>query len=98
MIWFGWVLWHINHCRLFNAKFFLYIYIKYMISKYILFITFLNKPEIYFFAHSSIVSLISIKYKYFYLLLIIYLHTVKWFQVLLLNTNNSIKHWSFVYT
>ena len=20
MIWFGWVLWHINHCRLFNAK------------------------------------------------------------------------------
>ena len=24
----GWVLWHINHCRLFNAKFCLYIYIK----------------------------------------------------------------------
>ena len=20
MIWFGWVLWHINHCWLFNAK------------------------------------------------------------------------------
>ena len=30
MIWFGWVLWHINHCRLFNAKSFLYIYIKYI--------------------------------------------------------------------
>ena len=32
MIWFGWVLWHINHCRLFNAKFylFIYIYIKYI--------------------------------------------------------------------
>ena len=28
--WFGWVLWHINHCRLFNAKSFLYIYIKYI--------------------------------------------------------------------
>ena len=27
MIWFGWVLWHINHCRLFNAKFSLYTYI-----------------------------------------------------------------------
>ena len=27
----GWVLWHINHCRLFIAKSFLYIYIKYMI-------------------------------------------------------------------
>ena len=30
MIWFGWVLWHINHCWLFNAKSFLYIYIKYI--------------------------------------------------------------------
>ena len=19
MIWFGWILWHINHCRLFNV-------------------------------------------------------------------------------
>ena len=27
MIWFGWVLWHINHCRLFHAKSSLYIYI-----------------------------------------------------------------------
>ena len=30
MILFGWVLWHINHCRLFNAKSFIYIYIKYI--------------------------------------------------------------------
>ena len=30
MIWFGWILWHINHCRLFNAKSSLYIYIKYI--------------------------------------------------------------------
>ena len=30
MISFGWVLWHINHCRLFNAKSSLYIYIKYI--------------------------------------------------------------------
>ena len=29
MIWFGLVLWHINHCWLFNAKSSLYIYIKY---------------------------------------------------------------------
>ena len=27
---FGWVLWHINLCRLFNAKSSLYIYIKYI--------------------------------------------------------------------
>ena len=30
MIWFGWALWHINHCWLFHAKSFLYIYIKYI--------------------------------------------------------------------
>ena len=30
MIWFGLVLWHINHCRLFNATSSLYIYIKYI--------------------------------------------------------------------
>ena len=30
MIWFGWVLWHINHYWLFNAKSSLYIYIKYI--------------------------------------------------------------------
>ena len=29
-IWFGWVLWHINHCRLKNAKSALYIHIKYI--------------------------------------------------------------------
>ena len=28
MIWFGRVLWHINHCRLFNAKSSLYMNIK----------------------------------------------------------------------
>ena len=30
MIWFGGVLWYINHCGLFNAKSSLYIYIKYV--------------------------------------------------------------------
>ena len=30
LVWFGLVLWHINHCRLFNAKYSLYIYIKYI--------------------------------------------------------------------
>ena len=50
----GWVLWNINHCRLFNAKSSLYIYIKYMICKHILFITFLN------FSCSQMVSSIFI--------------------------------------
>ena len=31
MVWFGWVLWHINHCRLFNTKSSLYIYIRYIL-------------------------------------------------------------------
>ena len=30
MIWFGWVLWHINYCRLFNGKSSLYIYTRYI--------------------------------------------------------------------
>ena len=30
MICLGWVLWHINYCRLYNAKSSLYIYIKYI--------------------------------------------------------------------
>ena len=30
MIWFGWVWWYISHCRLFNTKSSLYIYIKYI--------------------------------------------------------------------
>ena len=30
IIWLGWVLWHINHCGLFTAKYFLYVYIKYI--------------------------------------------------------------------
>ena len=30
MILLVWVLWHIDHCRLFNAKSSLYIYIKYI--------------------------------------------------------------------
>ena len=30
LVWLGWVLWHINHCRLLNAKSFLYLYIRYI--------------------------------------------------------------------
>ena len=74
MIWLGWVLWHINHFRLFNNKSFLYIYISNMICKHILLKTFLNEPKF------------------------ILLHSVKWLQVLLCITSNSIKHQSFVYT
>ena len=43
LVWFSLVLRHINHWRLFNAKSFFYIYIKYMINKHIWWIKFLNK-------------------------------------------------------
>ena len=29
-VWFGWILWPINHCRLFNAISILYTYTKYI--------------------------------------------------------------------
>ena len=29
-VWFSWVLWHNNNCKLFNAKYSLYIYIEYI--------------------------------------------------------------------
>ena len=38
MIWFGWVLWHINNCRLFNDKSCLYTHIYiYILDIYDLF-------------------------------------------------------------
>ena len=30
MIWYGWDLWHMNHCRLLKAKISSYIYIRYI--------------------------------------------------------------------
>ena len=30
LVWLGWILWHINHCRLFNAKSSLYVYIRHI--------------------------------------------------------------------
>ena len=70
LAWFSLVLWDIKHCRLFNAKYSLYIYIKYIWFLNILSITFLNEPKL------------------------ILLQTVKWFQVFLCITNNSLKHQS----
>ena len=44
------------------------------------------------------VSIIAIKHLQFNSILIIHLHTVKWFQILLCITNNLIKYQSFIYT
>ena len=61
MIWLGWVLWHINHCWLFNAKFFLYIY-----SKYIGF------DLVGFYGISNIGSYLMQNYIYIYIYIYIY--------------------------
>ena len=100
---FGLVLWHINHCRLFNAQSSLYIYIKYIWF-----------GLVGFYCISTIIgySMSNPLYTYIldmickHILLItfsnkcelIFLHTVKWFQVLLSTTNSSIIHQSFVFT
>ena len=41
--WFGLVLWHINSSWLFYAKYSLHVYVRYMICKHILLITFLDE-------------------------------------------------------
>ena len=59
LVWLG--LWHINHCRLFNAKYFLYIYIKYMLSNH--FVNNIFKQTRTHFSHSLMVLSISILYE-----------------------------------
>ena len=112
MIWVGLVLWHINHYWLFNAKSFLYIYIKYIWF-----------GLVGFYGISTIVGYLMPNTLYTYIINIWFLNTfcrypllnnqivlfqiiqfsihkskVKWFQVLLCIPNNSIKHQSFVCT
>ena len=62
----GWVSWHINLCKLFNAKFCLYTYETKDFLTNTSVDNILNEPEL------------------------ISLPTIKWFQVLLYNTKNSI--------
>ena len=89
---FGWVLWHIKHYRLFNAKSSLDIYIRYMIYK-----QFVDKIFKWAWAH----FFFSLKWFQEFLTLIIqhylFVCTVEWFQVLLCITNNLIRQ-SFIYT
>ena len=90
---FGWVLWHINHCRLFNAKSFLYIYIKYIWFGLVGFYG-ISTIIIYLMANPlyTYISNTFVKKQFVSNILnktgLIYLYTVKGFQVLLNNTNN----------
>ena len=53
---FGLILYHIDHCRSYRAKSF-YTYIKYMISKHIFKITFLNKSDSLFVGWGGVAQL-----------------------------------------
>ena len=43
----GWILWHINHYRLFNAKSSLYIYIKYIWFSLVVFLWHINHYRLF---------------------------------------------------
>ena len=90
MICFGWVLWHINHRRLFNAKPSSYVYIKYI-----------GFGWFGFYGISTIVGYLMPNHLYRYIWFVntfrrshsytslsSVLHTVKWFQVLLHDSHN----------
>ena len=86
--WFGLVLGHINHCRLFNAKSCLY----FIYSIYI----------IWCYGISIIVGYLMANpfytYKQFYFKQCSLVNKVKWFQVLLCIPKNLVKHHSFFYS
>ena len=85
---------HINQCRLFNAKFFLYKYIKCLICKHIFIWHFQTSLiAIFFYTVKRFQLFRSNTNKSFY-----NQSFVKYFQVLIFNIHNSIKNQSFVYT
>ena len=138
LIWFGLILWHINHCRLFNVKFPSYIYQIYwkmvdfgksdkMIkisgkvdepntdNEFNISFFIGNRTSMKYWIHCQclVYSLFQLflSYKIYsyitckHIFLITFwnepklllLHTVKWFQLLLCITNNSIRHLTFFY-
>ena len=48
--------WHINHCRLFNARFYPYIYIKYKICKHFVDNIFKRVELFFVYSHNLMVS------------------------------------------
>ena len=107
MILFGFVLWHINHCRLFNAKSFLNIHIKFIWFGLVWFygisttIGYLNPNSfiyiyIYIYIYSIYDFLTHLVDNIFERTWAHFLPTVKWFHLFLSNTNNSIHYKSFV--
>ena len=65
MIWFGWGLWHINHCKLFNAKSSLNKYIKHIRG------TFNKFPDFFRMGIENCRRLLKIQY-------VITIHLMRW--------------------
>ena len=101
-VWFGWVWWHINHCWLFNAKSFLHIHIRYigfgLVGFYgISTITGHLMPNpVYYIIIIHMISEHILLITFLNEPEVIFFHIVKWFQVLLCNTNYSLQHYSFI--
>ena len=94
MIGFGLVLWHISHCRLFNAKSFLYIYIKYICLDLVCFYGTLIIVS-HLVLNSYIIHIFYIYDFYIHFADNVFkrasahfFHTVKWFHLLILYTIN----------
>ena len=59
MVWFGWVLWHINYWRLFNAESSLYIYVYYIYTWFVntLWRLFNAKSSLYIYIYIRILNI-----------------------------------------
>ena len=96
MIWLSWVLWHINHCRLFNAKTSLYIYIKYLRFCLVQFSDILTIVD-YLIPYPLFTYILNIYMTCKHILFddilkwawALFLPKIKWFQVLLYHRHNS---------
>ena len=99
------ILWHINHCRQFNAKSFfiqkktvLYKTILFMINIVFFCLNMAKCKTVLFQTIQFSINTLFKDQKQFYFNLFSLVNRVKCFQVLLCMTNSSMKHQSFIYT
>ena len=84
----------INVCPLLPKHIYIYIYMCVYIYIYVCVCVCVCSVE--YLTLLVLLDINNLFAQYFYLILIIYLHTVKWFQVF--NTNNSIEYHLFICT
>ena len=87
MIWFGLVLWHINHCRLFNDKSSFYIYIYIYIYIYWIYMIWFGLA-LWHINHCRLFNDKSSFYIYIYIYIYIYWIYMIWFGLVLWHINH----------